>query len=137
MREVGFVAVQFSAVFPQPNTADSPHVAEWLTFRATLILAVSGGPELDFPQHDADTLAELADFAADFNILGFLSICRHIAVSPDAVCNCSLRRSRCQGLGYVLPAVKDVASPRNHAGDLPFPRAADTQLLENLSRSRP
>ena len=92
----------------------------WLTFRATLVLAVSGGPDLDFPQHDADTLAPLADFAADFNILGFLSICRQIAASPDADCNCSLKRSRCQVLGYILPAVKDVAS------DLPLPRVADS-----------
>jgi len=43
--------------FPSTNATDSPHVAErWLTFRATLVLDVSGGPDLDFPHHDADTL---------------------------------------------------------------------------------
>lgn len=55
----------------------------WLTFRATLVPTISGGPDLDFPQHDADTLASLADLAADFNILGFPLI-RHSAASPDA-----------------------------------------------------
>lgn len=108
-----------------------------MTFRATLVLADSGGPDLDFPQADADTSAPLADFAADFNILEFLSICRHSAALPDADCNCSLRRPRYQSWGYVLPAVKDVVSPRRHAGDLPFRRTADIQLLGNLSRSRP
>lgn len=131
MRAVGFVAVPILGHFLQLNSADSPHVE---AFRAALVLAVSGGPDLDFPQYDSDTLVPLADFAADFNILRFLSICRDSAAPLDTNCNCSVRMPRCQTSDDILPAVKDVVSPRRRAGDLPIRRI---QLLGNLSRSRP
>lgn len=46
-----------------------------------LVLALSGEPNLDFPQRHADTLSPVADLAADFNLLGLWN-CRHSAASP-------------------------------------------------------
>lgn len=54
-----FVAVQTLGPTPSTNPTENPHVAErWLSiFSATLVLALSGEPDMDFPQYDADGYA--------------------------------------------------------------------------------
>jgi hypothetical protein len=57
--EKGFVAVQTLGPTPSTNPTENPHVAErWLSISSTtLVLALSGEPDMDFPQYDADEYA--------------------------------------------------------------------------------
>lgn len=52
------------------------------------------------------------------------------AASPDADCNCLLK-VQMPAFGLRTPSVRGRGICGKHADDLPFPRAADIQLLEN------
>lgn len=132
MRAVGLVAVQALGRFPQPNAAEKPSRGGKMAdhhlihpgpgpFRRTGLglfpacrrYAVSGGRFRGRLQH-----------------LGFYPTVVTAAASPDADCNCLLK-VQMPAFGLRTPSVRGRGICGKHADDLPFPRAADIQLLEN------
>lgn len=134
-----FVAVQTLGPTPSTNSTESTHVAErWLTiFSTTLILVLSGEPDLDFPQYDADKYARFR-WPISRPTSTSWGICRHEAASPHAKCN---QLHSCVGtlaseLRLRTALLLETTLPCKCAADLLFCREADIQQMNNLSRSR-
>lgn len=92
--EKGFVAVQTLGPTPSTNPTENPHVAErWLSiFSSTLVLALSGEPDMDFPQYDADEYARTRSLCwpVSWPTSASWGICRLRCQSRSSISACEL-----------------------------------------------